>query len=115
MKIYQIHCSGGMCGDDSYDYIVSTYLNKQKAYDRCDELNQRIKENNKQAMICYECDGSGGCTKKEFERIDCKYKVLHDEDYDDTVDECWCSNCFDFDSDYYDNVRYFVEEEDVIE
>lgn len=61
MKIYQIHEYGG-CWEDSYDFMVASYLSEEKAITRKkqleDEEKEAIKCNSCPLYFCpNECDG----------------------------------------------------------
>lgn len=112
MKIYQVICSGGAY-EDFYEYVINTYLHKEKAEEECMRLNNKLKESNRQAEICDACNGSMGCTKKEFDEVECENKQVDEEH--SCFDEYWCYNYVDFTCEYYDHETYTVKEYEVIE
>lgn len=54
MKIYQIHEYGGEWGD-KYDFIVASYLSKEKAIAEKERLKKEQEDFIKQVEKCYEC------------------------------------------------------------
>lgn len=72
MKIYQIHEWGGEW-EDRYDYIVSSYLSKEKAEAERDRLEKEqagsMKCNECPIYFCpFDCDGEDCGTEKCTER-----------------------------------------------
>lgn len=119
MKIYQIHEFGG-CYEDEYDYIVGTYLHKEKAEVKMEELNLREKE----LMKCNNCPlffCDNNCDTECCETIECRdIRIKSTEEYCkrfmpkyDTKNEteiyCENYNCKSEESDFQ------ILEEEVIE
>lgn len=125
MKIYQIHCCGGVW-EDAYDYIQESYLDKDRAEQRRKELSGEIEEIKKAAKICDNCplynENNENCSKSEMIDLCQKHcgklefvelKEKENEMYMERGDyDCiYCANAtFTFDDEYFK-----VEEVDVIE
>lgn len=112
MKIYQLICSGGEY-EDSYEYVVNTYLYEEKAQEECNRRNSELSKENEQAEKCNRCDGCFGCSKRKFDMIKCDDKKVDEENSHDDV--YWCENYTDFTADYYEYRRYHIKAYDVIE
>lgn len=87
MKIYQIHEMGGEW-EDSYDYIVGTYLHREVAISNM----ERLLEENKRMIKCNNCP----IHNSDYELTD-----LNQDDIDEINDYCdeyfsdsagWCHN-----------------------
>ncbi len=108
MKIYQIHEYGGQW-EDSYDYIVGSYLSKNKAIiekERFEEI----------ATKCDSCPLNHCAAECIINCIECRKRRVDEareycneyEPYDETYE---CKNFFCLDDDSY----FKIEEVDVIE
>ena len=98
-KVFQIHISGGCCDDCYYyDYIDSSYLNREKAEKRVKELQDRLDKMCEQAEKCDYCEQ---CDE------DCYVAGERDDDF--------CKNFVDYPQEYYDNETYTIVEREVIE
>ena len=111
MIIYQIHEYSGEY-EDYRDYIVGSYLNKEKAIAKMKELQWNDREKWTQAALCSECP-----IIDEDEM----------EDLDTVLKECskWCGNAkiikdrFGYDCEnyqyYWDEATYDIKEVEVEE
>ena len=54
MKIYQLHKYGGLC-EDSYDYIIGSYLRKERAEEEKNKAETKEKESVEQGIKCFSC------------------------------------------------------------
>ena len=68
MKIYQIHDTSGY-GDDYQDYIVGTYLHKEKAEEVLKKFVDHEAELDQQSLKCAACPLADWLTKEEFEEV----------------------------------------------
>lgn len=122
MKIYQIHEYGGEY-EDRYDWIVASYLSKEKA--QAEQERLELEEEERRKCGCcplYYCepDCDGDCEKCN----DSEYKIKKAKEYCDRYEpfdknkhdqeECATEKCVNF---YYvfDDSFFKTEEVDVIE
>lgn len=109
MKIYQIHKYGGEW-EDSFDYIVNSYLSKDKAVAEKERLEleeeERQKCNSCPLYFC-EVDCDSNCEECE------KHKIERTQKYCDRYkpESNSCANC---DYRFYDSF-FKIEEVEVIE
>lgn len=104
MKIYQVHESGGEW-DDRYDYIVASYLDKEKAEKYCEQLIREDEEYKKCSqcplyycppncsLICGECThemierAKKYCERyKPFRQLKCENYEYHESSYFSVVE-----------------------------
>lgn len=118
MKIYQIHESSGMY-DDYIERIVGSYLNKEKAIAKMEELKRINKKKLNQCDKCSECpiweidisDTLNSIMKKCFKhcrkaRIKEEYSWYYEKSY-----EYYCDNY----QGYCEECDYTIEEVEVEE
>ena len=107
MKIYQIHRYGGEW-EDSYDYIISSYLSEEKAKTEMEQLEKEEKELQELRDRCQ------NCPLLRFNKEDInineycdRFEWGYDEDYEEDccLNEYWT---------HYDSY-YKLEEVEVIE
>lgn len=106
MKIYQIHQFGGEW-EDSFDYIVESYLSKEKAEKRKLELEQEEIENQEQWQKCKKCIlwHKRNVSEEEVKEFCCHAEIEYDGDDMD------CMNYY-----YGNDDSYFkIKEVEVIE
>ena len=106
MKIYQIHKCGGQW-EDSYDYIVGSYLHKEKAEMQKLQLEAEEQELRNQSEKCNECPYlyDAFVTSEELLKYCPKANWEHD-DYDEI-----CTNYFQL----WDESEFTIEEVEVEE
>ena len=108
MKIYQLHKYGGEW-EDSYDYIIGSYLHKEKA--EATKAMEEAKENELrvQSHMCNDCLYLYDAYITNDELLSyCPKAKLEKNEYDDDID------CQNYMTHFYDN--YFkIEEVEVIE
>lgn len=111
MKIYQIHKYGGVW-EDSYDYIVASFISKEKA----DVEKERLEKEDEELSKCCECplyycpgDCSLSCgTEKCKNFIMSELKTYCDKYAPDGREKC--KNYY-----YRESSFFKIEEVDVIE
>ena len=111
MKIYQIHKYGGEW-EDSYDYIVGSYLYRHRAEEIMEDLKQKSNIKHEEVLHCQDCPiwnlGNEGITEEDVAKECITYcdRFCRD-DYDDGSFDCnnWQS--------YYEKPMYRIEEIEV--
>ena len=106
-KIYQIHEKGGRCADN-FDYIVGSYLHKEKAERELKQFNDALNERYEYYQKCSNCSAQFGCSVSEIDKIRKRCDRFASEDYESFI--WFCKNAVDS---YDESVRYEVEEVDV--
>ena len=106
-KIYQIHEKGGRW-EDSFDYIVGSYLHKEKAERELEKFNDALNERRVRYQKCLDCSARFGCSVDEVDKIRKRCDCFASEDYESFI--WFCKNAVDS---YDKSVRYEVEEVDV--
>ena len=113
MKIYQIHDTFGEW-DGYNDYIVGTYLRKEKAEEELEKFRANERELVKQAMECAACPLADWLTLTEFKDYEkdglntCpRFKKF----VDDRDGEVTCRNTYN----HWDEHEYEIKEVEVIE
>lgn len=113
MKIYQVHRIGGVY-EDSYDYIVGTYLNKGKAEKFREHIIKENEKEYKKYKRCSKCP-IWGLTKRKYNN---KPNILSDycnhSDVEFDGNEIDCKNMTHSYWDSYEE-RVEIEEVEVIE
>ena len=107
-KIYQIHEKGGGC-EDNFDYIVGSYLHKEKADRELKKFNDALNERYVYYQKCSNCSAQFGCLEDEIDEIRESCDCFAAEFDDESLIE-FCKNAVDS---YDESVRYEVEEVDV--
>ena len=106
-KIYQIHEKGGGC-EDNFDYIVGSYLHKEKAERELEKLNEALNGQYMYYQKCSKCPAQFGCSESEIDKI--KENCDHFSTENDGSLVVFCKNTV---YSYDESVRYEVEEVDV--
>ena len=106
MKIYQIHKIGGQW-EDSYDYIIGSYLKKERAEEEKIKAEQEEQELRKQSKKCNECPYlyDAFVTKEELLKYCPKAKLEKD-----MFNDIGCVNYFLL----WDESTFKIEEVEVI-
>ena len=102
-KIYQIHEKGGGW-EDSFDYIVGSYLHKEKAERELKQFNDALNERYEYYQKCSNCSAQFGCSVSEIDKIRKRCDRFASEF------TYFCKNAVDS---YDESVRYKIEEVDV--
>lgn len=105
--IYQIHECGGKY-EDRFDYIVGSYLRKEKAERELERFNDALNERRVRYQKCLDCSAQFGCSADEVDKIRENCDSFAAEDYESFI--WFCKNAMDS---YDESVRYEVEEVDV--
>lgn len=105
--IYQIHKQGGEY-EDCFDYIVGSYLHKEKAERELEKLNEALNGQYMYYQKCSNCPAQFGCSESEIDKIKENCDCFASEDYESFI--WFCKNAVDS---YDKSVRYEVEEIDV--
>ena len=108
-KIYQIHETGGEY-EDFFDYIVGSYLHKEKAKQELEKFKDALSERRMHYQKCSDCPAQCGCLEDEIDEIreSCDCFAAEDADYESFI--WFCKNAV---HSYDASVRYEVEEVDV--
>lgn len=113
MKIYQVHESGGEW-EDSYDCIVKSCLEKEKAEEYKKQYEEVLEEILKNSGICNECPLCSGCgsiiTAEELTDY-CKRVVVDDF----KIENGEVVECEKYEFVYNDDTSYEIVEVDVEE
>ena len=110
-KIYQIHERGGAY-EDCFDYIVGSYLHKEKAERELEKFNDALNERHARYQKCSDCSAQFGCLASEIDRIreGCDH---FSAEYEDDESFIWfCKNAV---CSYDRNTRYDIEKVSVDE
>ena len=110
MKIYQIHEYGGEW-EDRYDYILGSYLSKEKAITE----KERLEKEEEQVRKCQKCYRQYLSENKSVDREYCNRcepfnKDIHEGALDDYDDE----GCIHYFFSFHDS-HFKIEEVEVIE
>ena len=105
--IYQIHKQGGEY-EDCFDYIVGSYLHKEKAERELEKFNDVLNERCARYQKCSNCSAQFGCSESEIDKIKESCDCLATED-----DESFIVFCKNAVYSYDENARYEIEEVDV--
>lgn len=119
MKIYQIHEYGGSW-EDAYDYIVGSYLSKDKAIAEKDRLEEE-EEKRRKCGLCplfncsgceYDCEECNNSERVERTKAYCsRYEPFDNDKHDpEEYDFKKCVNYY-----YGDNSYFRINEVEVIE
>lgn len=111
-KIYQIHRYGGEW-EDAYDYIVASYLSKEKAIMRKTVLELEEEQDRKQSEKCHECYASR-CRNEDVPY--CHFYEPFDENVhslDEYYGDEYCVNEMEYWN--YEYNYFKIEEVEVIE
>lgn len=110
MKIYQLHTYGGEW-EDSFDYIIGSYLRKERAEEEMEKAKLENDENRKLARHCSNCPIVDGWDLDNEVANKCaaycdkfKYVDLGDDGF----------NCGNYTTHWYDN-HFRIEEVEVEE
>ena len=112
MKIYQIHQYGGEW-EDRYDYILGSYLHKERAEEALVVVQMDDEIQFQQSRHCADCPVVCDLDTDDVELLSEKCRQHCDrfvlEEYDDGCPECanWQS--------YYEKPNYRIKEVEVIE
>lgn len=107
-KIYQIHRLSGQ-DEDFSDYIVCSYLHKEKAEIELQKLNEALKEYYALCKRCEGCPARFGCSVEDTDSVkDICPEFSYNEDEDSLI--VFCRNSMFM---YEDNISYKIEEIDV--
>lgn len=109
-KIYQIHRLSGQYEDFS-DYIVCSYLHKERAERELQRLKETLKDYYALCKRCEGCPAQFGCSVEDAESVKniCPEFSYNEEETSLIV---FCRNSMFM---YEDNVSYKIEEIDVNE
>lgn len=109
-KIYQIHEQGGEY-EDSYDYIVGSYLYRERAERELKKLNAASDANYADYKKCFNCPAQFGCSMDKVDEVreTCE-NFATENDEESFILFCRNAVCL-----YKYNVRYIIEEIDVDE
>lgn len=108
-KIYQIHEKGGGY-EDNFDYIVGSYLRKEKAERELKKFNDALNERYAYYQKCSNCSAQFGCLEDEIDEI--RENCDHFSTENDESLIVFCKNAV---YSYDESVRYEVEEVSVDE
>jgi len=112
MKIYQIHAISGDY-EGFYDYIVASYLSKEAAQKRLEELKIKQEIINEECAFCLGCPINMGYAKPSYAKKKAEQRCPKAQI---TIKKGYLS-CANDGYDYYDELEnvYKIQEVDVIE
>lgn len=101
MKIYQLHKYGGEW-EDSFDYIIGSYLRKERAEEEKTKAELKDEENRKLSRHCSNCPLTDGWSLNDEVAKKCekycdkfKYVDMGDDGFDcDNYTAYWCDVYF---------------------
>ena len=105
--IYQIHEKGGEY-EYRFDYIVGSYLHKEKAERELEKFNDALNKRHARYQKCSNCSAQFVCSVDEIDKIRKRCDRFASGDYESSI--LFCKNAVDS---YDESVRYEVEEVDV--
>ena len=108
-KIYQIHERGGKY-EDYFDYVVGSYLHKERAQRELKKFNDALNERYARYQKCSNCSAQFGCSVDEVDKIRENCDSFAAEDYESFI--WFCKNAV---RSYNEDVRCEIEEVDVDE
>ena len=116
MKIYQIHVVSMAC-DNYSDSVSKTFLNKESAELRLQELNNRLANEEASRDFCRKCplnswDSERYDTPIERKNAALQYCPHSDIIYNDEYDEYVCNNEKE---EEYDRRSHYIKEETVLD
>ena len=114
MKIYQVHGYGGEW-EDSYDYIIGSYLSEKRAYEEMNEFieeEEYLRELHEKCIHCPLFVHNEEFSKEDVGRYCDKYEPFDKSKHNiDNYDDDLCVNLNWNHEDSY----YYIEEVEVIE
>lgn len=112
--IYQIHKKGGEY-EDCFDYIVGSYLHKEKAEQELEKLNAALNEQYVYYQKCSNCLAQFGCSESEIDKIKESCDCFAMEDDESFIGFCKNEVCSYDRNDWYEIEEVDVDDEEIEE